>query len=273
MPDASANDELSPPFAQGDTLEGLIRRLSGISEGGVTNIMPGWDWSVIISGLKGAVYRYGNSLGSERGIASRVAVGEALWWISAADEFIRKRVSNSMPMREYCPRMQRTAAGLRLAGLVYLRNRAGHQLAAVLHQSVASASTGFKVTEHDGTASSHTVTGHLITDMKPFETSPADGYFFAPSSSLPEPDPEFSERFLRDVSYEDLVARRKVSDVLEAVTRSLDRTISFEQSEMNIALKITGSGTLPRSGSHLHRQSDFTVRKVGNVVTGAIEAR
>jgi hypothetical protein len=66
-------------------------------------MLPGWDWAVIMSGLEGAVSRYDDGLGTQNGILARVAVGEALWWTAAADEFIRKRVSNTMALSAYLP--------------------------------------------------------------------------------------------------------------------------------------------------------------------------
>jgi hypothetical protein len=240
VPDETvSNDELlSPPLVSGDTTENLIHRLCGISEEGNAKFMPGWDWSVIISGLEGAVHRYDNSLGLQSGIAARIAVGEALWWISAADEFIRKRISNAMSLKEYSLSIQRTAAGRRLAGLVYLRNRAGHQLAAALHQSLASPTTDLNVMQDDGTVKVVTVTGHVTVDIKPFDTSPSEGYFFAPLNFLPPSDPNFFERYRRDACYEELVASKPVANVLKAVTRSLNSAISFEWTEGNIAVEV-----------------------------------
>lgn len=235
------NDELlSPPIAQGDSLKDLTYRLGKISDKGSTNMLPGWDWAVIMSGLEGAVSRYNEGLGTQNGILARVAVGEALWWTAAADEFIRKRVSNTMALNAYSVEIQKTAAGRRLAGLVYLRNRAGHQLAAVLQQSIASKSADFKVVQNDGTVKINTATARINADMKAFETSPTEGYFFAPLSSLPPSDSGFRERNQRDACYEELVARRSVSDVLGAMKRSLNNVVSFEWNEGNLAVKVNG---------------------------------
>jgi hypothetical protein len=210
--------------------------------------MPGWDWSVIISGLEGAILRYNNSLGSESRIVARVTVGEALWWITAADEFIRKRISNAMNLKEYSAKIQGTIAGRRLAGLAYLRNRAGHQLAAVLNQSIATPTTDFDVAQDDGSVKTYTVIGRITVDMKPFDISPTEGYFFASLDSLPPSDPKFSEKLNRDACYEELVARQPVAKVLEAVTKSLNNVISFEWGEGKVAIKVTVTSvaTLPR---------------------------
>lgn len=242
MPDdPSVNDEwLTPPAAPGDSLKSLIYRLGGISENGSANMLPGWDWAVIMSGLEGSVRRYNDSLGIHNGIVARVAVGEALWWIGAADEFVRKRVSKGMTLRAYSEEIQKTTAGRRLAGLVYLRNRAGHQLAAALQQSVASKSADFRVIQNDGTVKVETATARISGDMKPFDASPRQGYFFAPLSSLPPSDSEFQEKNKRNDCYEELVARRSVSDVLGAVTRSLNNVISFERTGKNLALHVNG---------------------------------
>ena len=240
MPDENATDDqlLSPPLTPGDTPENLIYRLGGISGKGDAKFMPGWDWSVIISGLEGAIRRYNNCLGSESGIVARVTVGEALWWVAAADEFIRNRISNAMSLKEYSAKIQGTVAGRRLAGLVYLRNRAGHQLAAVLNQSIATSTTDFNLAQDDGSVKTYTVTGRVTLDMKPFDISPTEGYFFAPLDSLPPSDPKFSEKLNRDACYEELVARQPVAKVLEAVTKSLNTVISFERGEGEVAIKV-----------------------------------
>lgn len=176
---------------------------------------------------------------------ARAAVGEALWWIAAADEFIRKRVSNGMSLSAYSMEIQKTTAGRRLAGLVYLRNRAGHQLAAVLAQADALRSADFKVIQGDGTVTTATVTARLDAHLKAFDTSPAEGYYFVPSSWLPLPDAAFAEHNQRDTCYDDLVARRSVAQVLEAVFQSLNKIIVFEWNEGNVAVRVNGSGNLP----------------------------
>ncbi|MGI8452203.1 MAG: hypothetical protein ACR2MP_34470 [Streptosporangiaceae bacterium] len=240
------NDELlSPPFAAEDTFRDLIYRLGGISNNGSTNIFPGWDWVVILSGLEGAVSRYNAGLGKQNGISARVAVGEALWWIAAADEFIRKRVSNNMSLSAYSAEMQKTIAGRRLAGLVYLRNRAGHQLAAVLQQSIASQSADVRVVQDDGTIRINTLTARIDADMKAFDISPSEGYFFAQLTSLPPSDSGFQERNRRDICYKDLVARQSVARALGAVAQSLNSVIVFERSQGNVNIRVNGSGGLP----------------------------
>lgn len=117
---------------------------------------------------------------------------------------------------------------------------AGHQLAAVLQQSIASKSADFKVVQNDGTVKINTATARINADMKAFETSPTEGYFFAPLSSLPPSDSGFRERNQRDACYEELVARRSVSDVLGAMKRSLNNVVSFEWNEGNLAVKVNG---------------------------------
>jgi hypothetical protein len=107
QPAALGDDLLLPPFSPGDTMAALINRLGGISSSGTVEIVPGWDWTVMISGLENAISRYNAGIGEFTGILARVAVGEALWWVSAADEFIRKRISNSMVLRDYNIAIQR----------------------------------------------------------------------------------------------------------------------------------------------------------------------
>jgi hypothetical protein len=237
---------LYPPFASGDTLQDPMRRLGGISgSGNVSNVIPGWDWSVIITGLEGAIRRYESGLGSHNGISSRAAVGEALWWVAAADEFIRKRVSSNMPLGDYCPKVHSTKAGRRLTGLVYLRNRAGHQLAVVLQQSIASKSADFNVIGTDGTVTVNTLTAHIGINMRAFDVSPAEGYYFTSANSLPSADPAFRERNGRDSCYEELIASQPVSGVLESVIQSLNQAISWEWAEGHVSVKVNGSGSLP----------------------------
>jgi hypothetical protein len=240
------DDRLLPPFKPGDTLADLISRLGNISASGTVEIVPGWDWAVIVSGLEGAISRYEAGLGESSGIMARVAVGEALWWISAADEFIRKRVSNGMSQSNYNHAIQATSAGRRLVGLVYLRNRAGHQLATAIDQAVASATSNYTVVQADGSSQVGIVTARINGLLKPFEVSPAEGYFFAPSSDLPNPDPAHPETLNRDLCYEDLVAKKPVGQILKEVLTSLRKAISFEvHGDGNVLIAVAGSGTLP----------------------------
>jgi hypothetical protein len=256
-----ANDELlSPPFAPGDTLMDLMRRLGGISPSGSANILPGWDWAMIMSGVKGAAGRYSSGLGVSDGIAARAAVGEALWWIAAADEFIRKRVSKEMSLAAYCREIQKTTAGRRLTGLVYLRNRAGHQLASVLMQPAASKSANFKVIQGDGTVKTETVTVRLDAHLKAFDTSPAEGYYFSRPSALPPPDAGFAERNLRDNCYDELVAGRSVANLLEATARSLDSVIAFDWTGGNVTVRVNGSGNLPGVQRSLNTKRRYKMR-------------
>src|ERR1039457_1410563 len=238
------DDKLCPPFALGDTLAELVQRLSGVCEGRTVSLRPGWDWAVIMSGLAGAISRYRSGLGTSNGIAARVAVGEALWWVASADEFLRKRISRGMKLETYSARVQETVAGRRLAGLVYLRNRAGHQLAAALALSTAAKSADFKIRASDGSVTTHAVTAHLIADLRPFDPSPSDGYFFTPSSSLPLSDAAFRETYHRDSCYDELVASRPVTDVLDATERSLNAAVRFKWEDSGIEVLINGAGTL-----------------------------
>lgn len=245
QPAALDDGLLLPPFSPGDTLAALTKRLGGISSSGTVEIAPGWDWAVMISGLEDAISRYNAGLGESTGILARVAVGEALWWISATDEFIRKRISNSMSLRDYNIAIQATSAGRRLAALVYLRNRAGHQLAAAIGQAVASATSDFQVIQADGGMQTNTVTTRIHGPLKAFETSPKEGYFFAPPSGLPIPDPGFAEAYARDVCYDHLVAKKPVADILMEVLLSLKKAICFDvQPDGNVQVTIAGSGTL-----------------------------
>jgi hypothetical protein len=239
------NDEkLFPPFAASDRVTDLARRTGGVDGSWTALLLPGWDWEVIIYGLAGAICRYRKGLGKSKGIAARVAVGEALWWVAAADEFLRKRVSGGMSQTAYYAAIQKTSAGRRFAGLVFLRNRAGHQLAAVLMQK-HSAKTSVNVRSNDGSAQPLAITASLLALLSPFNDSPDDGYYFVPSSSLPLADAKHKEKFNRDAYYDELVAQRRVIDVFNAVERSLNNAVSFHRTDDTVHISVVGSGTLP----------------------------
>jgi len=163
--DLAVNDDtLYPPFAVGDSITDLTRRMGGISEGGTVALVPGWDWEVIMCGIAGAIARYQDGLGKSKGIAARAAVGEGLWWSAAADEFLRKRVSGGMSLAAYSAEIQKTSAGRRLAGLVFLRNRAGHQLAAALMQYYY-AETSVDIRENDGSVRPLTIVANALAHL------------------------------------------------------------------------------------------------------------
>jgi len=239
------DDKLYPPFASGDTQAELKERLVKVPDGGVGNFLPGWDWAVIMVGLTGSIDRYRDGLGTSKGIAARAAVGEALWWIASADEFLRKRVSRDMTPADYSVKIQETAAGRRLAGLVFLRNRTGHQFAAALVKSYAAESASYNVRADDGSLTTVPVKIELHTDIRPFDVSPPDGYLFAPLNSLPMADARFRERYNRDTCYDELVAGRPVIDVLSATEHSLNYAVSFKWRDSNLEISINGAATLP----------------------------
>jgi hypothetical protein len=62
------DDIVAPPYAPGDTVEALARRMAGASSTGTLRVdaKPGWDWAVITGGLKGALVRYNSSLKPQR---------------------------------------------------------------------------------------------------------------------------------------------------------------------------------------------------------------
>lgn len=243
---AVTDDDLCPPFASGDSLTKLAWRMGGASESGAISapLVPGWDWEVIMYGLTAAINRYRDGIGQSKGIVTRAAVGEALWWIAAADEFIRKRISDGMSLAAYSTAIQRTTAGRRFAGLVFLRNRAGHQLAAALTQDYF-AETSFNIELENRSTFPITARVNLRTHLSPFDDSPHDGYYFAPSNSLPNTDLGYEEKFNRDACYDELVANRRVTDVLNAVESSLRDAISFQWADGVLKISVTGSGVLP----------------------------
>jgi hypothetical protein len=238
------DDKLYPPFSAGDTRAELKERLTEVPDSGAGNFLPGWDWEVIMVGLAESVGRYRDGLGNSTGIAARAAVGEALWWIASADEFLRKRVSREMPLADYSQRIQQTTAGRRFAGLVFLRNRTGHQFAAALVKSYASQSASYNVRTDDGSTIAVPVRVELRTDIRPFDESPSDGYLFAPLSSLPRADAQFRERYNRDACYDELVAGRSVADALNATERSLNDAVSFKREGSGLEILINGAAGL-----------------------------
>ncbi len=239
------DDKLYPPFAVGDTRVDLTERLTSVPDSGIGNFLPGWDWAVIMTGLAGSIGRYRDGLGMSKGIAARAAVGEALWWIASADEYLRKRVSRDMALADYSVEIQQTAAGRRLAGLIFLRNRTGHQFAADLVQSFAAQSTSYNVRADDGSVTTVPVRIDLSTGMRPFDDSPPDGYFFAPLSSLPQADARFRERYNRDACYDEIVVGRLVVDVLNAAERSLNDAVSFRWRDSSLEILVNGAAALP----------------------------
>lgn len=56
------------------------------------------------------------------------AAAECLWWLTALDEWHRRRVGDEL----YWPAREASEAGRTVAGLIYARNLVGHQLARVL---------------------------------------------------------------------------------------------------------------------------------------------
>lgn len=239
------DDKLNVPFAPDDTLAKLMMRVGGISETGTVVLMPGWDWEVIRCGLEGAISRYCSGLGNSNGIAIRAAVGEALWWLAAADEFLRKRVSIGFSMAEFYAEIKKTSAGRCFAGLVFLRNRTGHQFAAALMQVVARGTTTVSVEAADGSTLPLTITADGYGHMKPFDESPEEGYYFAPSNLLPLADPGHQEKYDRDRWYDELVAKRPVLDTLDAVYRSLSDVISVQRTEEGVHFTSNAGGQLP----------------------------
>jgi len=83
--------------------------------------------------------------------------------------------------------------------------------------------------------------------LSPFEDSPDEGYYFAPSAALPSPDMKYEEKCNRDACYDELVAERRVIDVFDAVQRSLIDAISFQWTGRNVHISVNGGGILPSS--------------------------
>jgi len=58
-------------------------------DGDAEAISEAASFALITNALDGAIERYQSSIGNGTWMAARAAVGEALWWIASADEFLR----------------------------------------------------------------------------------------------------------------------------------------------------------------------------------------
>ena len=238
------DDKLYLPLPAGDSLTRLMYRVGGISDSGTAKITPGWDWEVIMYGLAEAIIRYRSGLGNSKGIEARAAVGEALWWIAAADEFLRKKVSAGLRQAEFYNEIKKTSAGRRFGGLVFLRNRTGHQFAVALMQAVRG-STTVNIRVEDGSLIPNTISAETYCHMQPFCGSAEEGYYFASPDLLPPADTGFEERYHRDEWYGELVAECPVFDILDTVNRSLNKAISMQRSERSMHFAFDLQGRLP----------------------------
>ncbi len=223
-----ASTTLAIPIASGRTLDDILREVSGLRPDGTAPATPLWEWDMLTLALEQAIGRYSSALQGGLGLEARIAVGEALWWIAAADEFLRLRVSGLKP-RPYYSEVAKTKEGERLSGLVFLRNRAGHQLATALEVQSSPVTVPYNVRDADGTVQTHHLTAKLKRTLAPHDRSPLEGFFFHDLSRLPPADPRFTESFGRDACYAATAAGRNVGEVLQKVSDSLRDVLKVER--------------------------------------------
>ena len=151
-------DRLRVPLV-GD-VQALFFRLAGITVTDGTNTAPSlpyWEWEMLSLALKAAVGRFHDTLESGRVLETRAAVREALWWIAASDEYLRRRVSAGVSRTRYYNELGTSEPGRRLGALCFLRNRAGHQLALVLAHHAPGEPVPFRIEQDDGSISTSEV--------------------------------------------------------------------------------------------------------------------
>ena len=175
--------------------------------------------------LRSAISRYGTAVQTGDGIDARAAVGEALWWATSAVEFLTTRIGHGVSGRVAYSTLAQTTPGAVLGGLVFLRNRAGHQFAQALAFTESSEQYPISI-EVDGKP--HTI-GIALTAyrFRPYDRPPAEGYVFQPVDHLPANE-TYQERCDRDQMYAAHVAGRPVTEVLEVAAAALDRALKIE---------------------------------------------
>lgn len=216
--------DLRLPIPDGISIVDVVQRLAG-SLDGVVRTSPVWEWDLFVLGLERALARYRVAVGLERGIDARIAVGESLYWLTVADDFMRNRLCHELKPADYYARLCATNDGQLLAGLVFLRNRLTHQFAlALVRQDTATAT--FEVDQQ-----SAAVTVHVDRAMQPFAQAP-ERLTFAYRRDLPTPrEPRYNESWGRDHCYDDHVAGRDVDQVLNAAMRSLHEVVQIDRTD------------------------------------------
>src|SRR5579863_8189916 len=96
----ASQSSLHISITPGDTIADIIKRIIRADQDMKLPMEPGWEWGTIIIGLDGAIKRYNDAVLGSTGLLARAAVGEALWWIAGADEYLRTQISQ-MGSREY----------------------------------------------------------------------------------------------------------------------------------------------------------------------------
>lgn len=171
-----------------------------------------------LTGLRAAVHRFEATMDGEgTELDARIAVGEALWWLSSLDEVEREALGFGS-VKDWTEIRKGTASGKLIAGLVYARHKAGHVLAHVLGQT-GSATADYEVVYPEGRSEQQSVTFRVTRQVIATGSRTAGSYSFP---ALNDPD-----AFGRDGLYERHVAHRDVSEVLSNAIEH------FEEFSMN----------------------------------------
>jgi len=206
---------------------------------------PGWEWELILTACDDALARFA---GSATGTRARIAVGEALWWVACANEFLRTRVSTSTS-KQYTADLVTTDSGRCLAGLVLLRNRMGHQLAVGMYETVADEKQlELKIVHEDGSVETDIVTVRAEAKRRlDLQGGLVLGaYHFPPFEELPEPD-ELHLRGYPDSqdAYKSAVAGHLVGETLTYAIRCLRATLQFDRDGTKVHARLNRAGVVP----------------------------
>jgi hypothetical protein len=196
---------------------------------------------MILSGLSDATARYRLAINESTGLKARVAVGEALWWITAANDYLRSRVSKMTDRqggRIYYTQIATTPEGKVLAGLVYLRNYAGHMFALALTAKTEPASAQFNVVQADGSIETRTVYATVTYNPALEDFCPKDGYYFTTRDRLPQPSG--ADVLNRDQYYDELIAGKSVELILDLMEQTFRQTLDISRdSSGNVRVNVT----------------------------------
>ncbi|MEW2441353.1 hypothetical protein [Micromonospora marina] len=186
---------------------------------------PGWEWAMMMSGLSSAIKRYNAALGVKTSLEARIAAGEALWWIASANEFLLGRISGLRPA-EYYRGLGETKTGRQIGGLVYLRNRAGHQFIKGLSVT-DEVSQKLAIVDDEGNHLRDVTLRRTVTyPMRPHMTAPSGGFRFP--DALPPASSNHRETLNRDRYYSQELAGGLVHQVLPSIHGALDRALHFD---------------------------------------------
>ena len=196
--------------------QGRVSSLADL-DGDAEAISEAASFALITNALDGAIERYQSSIGNGTWMAARAAVGEALWWIASADEFLRFETEFPVHLLE----LEKSDAGRLLGALVFARNHAGHQLARLL---VYSADVTYVLPDFDGKDTPGRVTMEI--GSSPWAT--AGPLQFCSLGSLPSVLRKHRDNSGRAGWYEQEVAGRDAAEVLQVAADSLRLTLPVE---------------------------------------------